>query len=82
MNFSPGVKASFLDKRLNISAVLNDLFRTLTSEGYSYNASYRNEFYNYFDQRRFNLSVNYTFGNRKVKGSGKNIRFEEKSRAN
>ncbi|AZB10661.1 TonB-dependent receptor [Chryseobacterium sp. G0162] len=82
MNFSPGIKASFLDKRLNVSAVVSDVFRTLTSEGYSYNAGYRNEFYNYFDQRRLNLSVNYSFGNRKVKGAGKNIRFEEKSRAN
>jgi len=82
MNFSPGIKASLFNRKLNISAVLSDLFRTLTSEGYSYNAGYRNEFYNYFDQRRFNVSVNYSFGNSKVKGSGKNIKFEDKSRAN
>jgi len=82
MNFSPGIKASFFDRKLNVSATVSDLFKTLTSEGYSYNAGYRNEFYNYFDQRRFNLSVNYSFGNNKVKGTGKNIKFEEKSRAN
>jgi hypothetical protein len=82
MNFSPGIKTSLLDRKLNISATVSDLFRTLTSEGYSYNAGYRNEFYNYFDQRRFNLSLNYSFGNKKVKGAGKSIKFEEKSRAN
>lgn len=82
LNFSPGVKASFLDKKLNVSAVLSDAFKTLNSEGYSYNSGYRSEFYNYMDQRRFTLSISYSFGNNKVKGANKNVKFDESSRAN
>jgi hypothetical protein len=82
MNLSPGIKTSIFDKKLNVSLVVSDLLKTLTSEGYSYNSGYRNEFYNYFDQRRLSLSLNYSFGNIKVKGAAKTIKFEEKSRAN
>ncbi|MCL7987179.1 outer membrane beta-barrel family protein [Sphingobacterium sp. lm-10] len=82
LNFSPGIKASFLDKKVNVSAVLSDAFKTLKSEGYSYNAGYRSEFYNYMDQRRFTFSMSYIFGNNRVKGVNKNVKFDEKSRAN
>lgn len=82
LDFSPGLRASFLEKKLNISAVFSDVFRTLKNDGYSYNNGYRSEFYNYNDHRKLTLSMSYTFGNNKVKGANKNVKFDEKSRAN
>ena len=82
LNLSPGVKASFLDKKLTVSAVLSDAFKSLNSQGYSYNSGYRSEFYNYMDQRRFTLSMSYNFGNSNVKGANKKVKINEKSRAN
>lgn len=82
LDFSPGVKASFLGKRLNISAVFSDVFRTLKNQGYSYNNGYRSEFYSYNDYRKFSISMAYAFGNRKVKGTIKTVEFDESSRAN
>lgn len=82
VEFSPGIKASFLDKKLNVSAVFSDLFKTLNFETYSYNNGFRSESYSYNDNRRFNLSVSYSFGNNKVKGANKYIDFEEQDRAN
>ncbi|MDT0641584.1 outer membrane beta-barrel family protein [Zunongwangia sp. F363] len=82
LNFSPGVKASFLNKKLTASAVITDLFKTFESNGYSYNSGYRSEFTSYFDRRRLVISLSYSFGNNKVNGNKKNIQFNEKSRAN
>lgn len=82
LSFTPGLKASFFDKKLNASIVLSDAFRTLKSEGYSYNNGYRSEFYNDLDNRRLVLSLSYSFGNTKVKGSIRHIKFDEESRAN
>lgn len=82
MNFSVGFKAALLEKRLNISAVVNDLFRTLKNDGYTYNNGYRYQFYNYNDHRRLTVSLSYTFGNNKVKGVNKRIQFDDKNRIN
>lgn len=82
IDFSPGIRASLLEKKLNISAVFSDVFRTLKNNGYSYNNGYRSEFYNYNDHRKFTLSISYAFGNNKVKGANKHIKFDEESRAN
>ena len=82
LDFSPGVRASFYDKKLNISAVISDVFRTLKNDGYSYNSGYRSEFYNYNDHRRLTFTMSYSFGNNKVKGMNKNIKFDEQYRAN
>lgn len=82
LDFSPGIRASFFEKKLNVSAVFSDVFRTLKNDGYSYNNGFRSEFYNYNDHRKLTLSMSYTFGNNKVKGANKNVKFDEKSRAN
>ncbi len=82
IDFSPGIRASLLQKKLNISAVFSDVFRTLKNDGYSYNNGFRSEFYNYNDHRKFTLSISYAFGNNKVKGANKDIKFDEESRAN
>jgi hypothetical protein len=82
IDFSTGIRASFLDKKLNMSAIVSDLFKTLKNNGYSYNGGYRSEFKQYNDYRRFTFSVTYAFGNNKVKGADKSIPFEEQYRAN
>ncbi|XJR88481.1 TonB-dependent receptor domain-containing protein [Elizabethkingia anophelis] len=80
--FSPGVKASFFDKKLQANLVISDLFKTIKNNGYSYNGEYRSEFNQYNDHRGVKLSLTYSFGNNKVKGANKTIKFEEQSRAN
>ncbi|RZL57706.1 MAG: hypothetical protein EOO93_17700 [Pedobacter sp.] len=82
LEFSSGVKASLFDKKLQANFVISDLFKTLKNKGFSYNGEYRSEFEQYNDYRGAKLSLTYSFGNKKVKGSTKNIEFEEKNRAN
>ncbi len=82
IDFSPGVRASFFDKKLNMSAVVSDAFKTLKNNGYSYNGQYKAVFTQYNDYRRILLSATYSFGNNKIKGANKNVKFEEQSRAN
>ena len=82
INFSPGLKAAFLDKNLNVSVILSDAFRTLKNNGYSINGEYRSEFNQYNDHRKFTVSASYSFGNKKVQGANKNINFDEQYRAN
>ncbi|ROI00042.1 outer membrane beta-barrel family protein [Chryseobacterium daecheongense] len=82
LEFSPGIKASLFDKQLQLSAVVSDVFRTVKNRGYTEYTGYRENFSQYNDYRRFTLSFTYTFGNKNVKGVSKNIRFEDKNRAN
>lgn len=82
VEFTPGVRASFLGKKLNVSAVFSDLFKTLNIDTYANNNGFSSESYSYNDSRKFNFSVSYSFGNKKVKGANKYIDFEEQDRAN
>lgn len=82
LEFSPGIKASLFNKQLQLSAVLSDVFKTVKNNGYTEYSGYRENFNQYNDYRRFTFSFTYTFGNSKVKGTSKSIRFDEKSRAN
>lgn len=82
LEFSPGIKASFFDKKLQANFVISDLFKTIKNTGYSYNGQYRSEFNQYNDYRGFKLSLTYSFGNNKVKGANKKINFEEQNRVN
>ncbi|WP_248874984.1 outer membrane beta-barrel family protein [Epilithonimonas zeae] len=82
LEFSPGIKTSLFDKKLQVNFVISDVFKTLKNNGYSYNGNFRSEFNQYNDYRGFKLSLTYSFGNKKVKGVNKNIDFKEQSRAN
>lgn len=70
-----------MDKQLQINANVSNIFaqRYRADKSFSDN---KQSFNNYWDGRALRLSVNYTFGNSKVKGAQKNIKFEEKNRAN
>ncbi|WP_426482153.1 TonB-dependent receptor domain-containing protein [Chryseobacterium sp. R2ACT005] len=82
MNFSFGFKASLFEKRLNLSAVVNDVFRTLKNDGYTYNNALRYQFFNYNDHRNVTISLTYSIGSSKVKGTDKRVRFDDKNRIN
>lgn len=82
LEFSPGIKASLLDKKLQANFVISDLFKTMKNKGYSYSGEYRSEFDQYNDYRGFKISLTYSFGNNKVKGANKKINFEEENRVN
>ncbi|MBV7440877.1 TonB-dependent receptor family protein [Weeksellaceae bacterium TAE3-ERU29] len=82
IEFSVGVRTSFFDRKLSVSANVSDLFKTLKNEGYSYNNGYRSQFSAYNDYQRFTLSLSYNFGSSKVKGANKRVNFEDKYRAN
>ncbi|WP_223609053.1 outer membrane beta-barrel family protein [Chryseobacterium sp. OSA05B] len=75
-----GLKVSLMEKKLQINATVTNIFaQRYRGELYFYdNTQYMN---NYWDSRSFRLSVNYTFGSSKKKISKKNIKFEEKERA-
>lgn len=80
ISVSPGVRTSFFDKQLQLNAVLNDLFRSIKNDGERKYAGYTEKFTQVNDTRIFTFGLTYTFGNNKVKGSNKNIRFDEKNR--
>lgn len=80
--FRPGIKLSLFDKKLQLSVVGTDVFKTLKNKGYSDYKGYRSEFNRYNDVRGVRLSVTWSFGNKKVKGMKKNIHFKESKRAN
>lgn len=80
MSLDMGIKVLLSKRKLTINAVIEDIFKTTSSKGFSYNSGYRSEFTNYFDSRKLVISLNYLFGNSKVKS--KDIQFEEKSRTN
>ncbi|MDE5491932.1 outer membrane beta-barrel family protein [Elizabethkingia meningoseptica] len=80
-DLSSGIKVSLLEKKLQINASVSNIFAQRFS-AYKYFSDNTQHFNNYWDGRSFRLSVNYTFGNAKVKGAQKNIKFDEKDRAN
>lgn len=80
--FFPGMKMSILDKKLQVSAVANDVFKSDKGRGYTNYSNSATTFDNYYDARTLTLSLTYNFGNNKVKGMEKKVKFDEKNRAN
>ncbi|KUY26214.1 outer membrane beta-barrel family protein [Elizabethkingia ursingii] len=80
-DLSSGIRVSLMDKQLQINASVSNIFaqRYRADKSFSDN---KQSFNNYWDGRTLRLSINYTFGNSKVKGAQKDIKFEEKNRAN
>jgi len=69
-----------LQKQLQINTTVTNIF----AQRYRGTATYadnKQSFNNYWDGRSLRVSVNYIFGNKKVKGSNRTIDFEEKNRA-
>ena len=75
-----GIRLLFIDKTLQVSLSVNDIFaqnRNKVKEYYS-NYNYQSLIYN--DIRNINLTLNYNFGNKKVKNKNKKINIEERDR--
>ncbi|WP_142688153.1 outer membrane beta-barrel family protein [Chitinophaga polysaccharea] len=79
---SSGMRVSMLHNRLQVTASGDDLLKGLVSRGEVYYTNYTQTYHNYYDARKFTLSLTYTFGNNNVKGNRKQINFSEKDRAN
>lgn len=76
-----GGKLSLMEKKMQINIFFEDVFKKAISQGQSVYADFVMRNRNYYDLRSFNISLNYSFGNSKVKGANKNINFDERSRA-
>ena len=81
-NFTAGLKMNLMEKDLQINLFVSDIFKESKSKGSIFYTTGTHYFNNYYDARRLNASVTYTFGNKKVKGADRNIKFDEKNRAN
>ncbi|MFZ4929944.1 TonB-dependent receptor domain-containing protein [Chryseobacterium sp. Mn2064] len=81
-NFTTGLKMNFMEKDLQINVFVSDIFKQSKSKGSIFYTTGTHFFNNYYDARRLNVSATYTFGNKKVKGADRTIKFEEKNRAN
>ncbi|MDE5429447.1 TonB-dependent receptor domain-containing protein [Elizabethkingia meningoseptica] len=82
-NFSmySGMKISLMDRNLLINLNVNDLFNTSRLKGIEYYQDFNSNFYRKEITRTINLSVTYKFGNSKVRGATRQIKFEEQKRA-
>lgn len=76
-----GIRGSFMDKKLQMSLSVNDIFKQAGWRGSVYFSSNVQSFNNYWDARRLTLSANYSFGNLKKARQQKNIEFNDKQRA-
>ncbi|WP_343610327.1 TonB-dependent receptor domain-containing protein [Chryseobacterium oranimense] len=81
-NFTSGLKLNLMEKSLQMNLFVSDIFKQSRSRGEIYYTTGTHYYNNYYDARRLTLSATYTFGNKKVKGTDRNVRFDEKSRAN
>lgn len=77
-----GVKFSLLSKRLQVNASVRDIFEQMKRKGNKYFVDNIQSFDNYYDSRRFNVSLTYNFGSSKAKESRKEVDFDEKNRTN
>ena len=78
-NLDSGFKISLMEKQLQMNASVSNIFASRWKGDIFYpdNSQHYN---NYWDGRSFQLSVNYTFGNKEVRKE-RNIKFDEKNRA-
>lgn len=81
-NVTAGLKLSLMEKSLQVNLLVSDIFKQSRSRGQIFYTTGTHSFNNYYDARRLTLSATYTFGNKKVKGVDRNVRFDEKNRAN
>ena len=79
-NLSSGFRYSLIDKKLQLSFTVRDIFRQEIKNGMLFTVNGTNVYRNYYDARNFNFSVSYKFGNSKVRGSQKNVTSDEQNR--
>lgn len=78
-----GLKKSFLDNRLMVQLLGNDIFNTYTFKGSGNFDRYDYKYHSKYDIRFFKLAISYNFGANQMKKVGaKNIANEELMRVN
>ncbi len=76
-----GFKASLLNKNLILNLHLNDLLNTSRSKGTEYYSDFESNYYYKGYSRILNFSATYKFGNSKVSGATKQLKFDDAKRA-
>lgn len=79
-NFSASFKMFFLQKTLQLNLTARDIFNQDRARFTNYITGATQNVNNYFQNRDVRLSVVYIFGNKKVRGSNKQLKLEEKNR--
>lgn len=77
-----GLRFNLFQNRLKVNTSVEDIFRGLVSKGTVYFDQFVQRYNNYYDVRRLNLSLTYSFGNNNVGANSKQIGFTEKNRIN
>ncbi|WP_435263800.1 TonB-dependent receptor domain-containing protein [Tenacibaculum sp. nBUS_03] len=72
-----GLKFSLLDKKLNCTVAVNDILKRKATEVNTKTNGINQNYYNYFDTRSVKISLNYSFGNKKIKVNQRNSGNEE-----
>ena len=67
-----GLKFSLLDKKLNCTVAINDILRRKATDVNTKTNGVDLTYYNYFDTRSVKFSLNYSFGNKKIKVKQRN----------
>lgn len=80
-NFDIGYRQVLLKNKLQLSLAVNDLFRQQKFRGEIYFNNNTQYYSNYYDNRRFTLSVIYSFGTSQSNNKNKQVDFDEKNRA-
>lgn len=78
-----GLKMQFLDRKLQVTAKLNDVFKTSTPNSTTYTNGVKQIYNNYNDNRYFTLGLTYKFGNKKIRVKERSLgNKEELNRTN
>ncbi len=67
VNLDLGLKFSLLDKKLNCTLAINDILKQRATSVNTKTNGIDQTYYSYFDTRSFKISLNYSFGNKKIK---------------
>jgi len=78
-SLSVGVRGP-IKETLRFNLMFGDVFRGLVSRGELLFTGYSQFYRNYYDSQRVNLTLSYRFGNQKVRGSRKSVKFLDKRR--
>ncbi|WP_293785077.1 outer membrane beta-barrel family protein [uncultured Pedobacter sp.] len=81
-SLASGIRFTMADGKLQFNAAGDDILKGTMSRGKLYYSNFTQYYNNYYDSRRFSLTMTYTFGKAKVRGNKKTVNFKETQRAN
>ncbi|MBS9768292.1 MAG: TonB-dependent receptor [Flavobacteriaceae bacterium] len=68
-----GLKMQFLDRKLQVTAKLNDVFNSSAPDVIACTNNIKERYYNNWDNRYFTLGLTYKFGNKKIRVRERNL---------